>query len=98
MHTTVRRYEGVTDTGEVVRHIKEEGFLDMIRGVRGFVNYSVVDGGDGALVTISTFEDESGAELSSVKAAEYIRRHNLASLIPNPPQITTGEVVVHESR
>ena len=98
MHTTVRHYEGVTDTGEVVRQIKEEGFLDVIRGVRGFVNYSVIDAGGGTLVTISTFEDRLGAEESNSRAEEWIQQHNLSSLIPNRPQITAGEVAVHEGR
>jgi hypothetical protein len=96
MHTTVRHYEGVTNTGEVVRQIKEEGFLDVIREVPGFVNYNVVDAGGGTLVTISVFEDQSGAEESNNRAAEWIQQHNLGSLIPNRPQITAGEVVVHE--
>lgn len=97
MYTTIRHYEGVTDTGEVVRNIKEEGFLDLVRGVEGFVNYSVIDAGD-TLITISTFEDRSGAEESNSRAAEWIQQHNLSSLIPNRPRITAGEVAVHESR
>jgi hypothetical protein len=96
MHTTIRYYEGVTDTGEVVRQIKE-GFLDVVRGVRGFVNYSVIDAGGGTLITISTFEDQSGAEESSSRAAEWIQQQNLGSLIPNQPQVKAGEVAVHES-
>jgi hypothetical protein len=97
MHTTIRHYEGVSDTGEVVRQLKEENFLDEIRAVQGFVNYSVIDAGD-ALITISTFEDRSGAEESNRRAAEFIRQHNLGSLIPNRPRIAAGEVAVHESR
>ena len=98
MHTAVRRYANVTDTDEVVRQIKEEGFLDVVRGVQGFVNYSVIDDGDGTLVTISTFEDRLGAEESTSRAEEWIQQQNLGSLIPYPPQITEGEVVVHEGR
>ena len=97
MHAAIRRYANVADTDEVVRQIKE-GFLDEIRGVRGFVNYSVIDAGDGTLVTISTFEDRLGAEESSSRAADWIQQQNLGSLIAYPPQITEGEVVVHEGR
>ena len=97
MHTTVRRYEGVADTDEVVRRVNES-FLDVLRGVQGFVNYSVIDGGRGTVVTISTFEDSSGAEESNRRAAEWIQQQDLSSLLPNPPQVTAGAVVVHESR
>ncbi len=96
MYTTVRHYEGVTDMGAVVQSIKE-GFLDSIRQVPGFVDYSVLDAGGGTLVTISVFEDRSGMEESDRRAAQWIQEHNLASYIPNPPQISEGEVVVHAS-
>jgi hypothetical protein len=96
MYTTVRHYEGVTDMGAVVQEIKE-GFLDSIRQVPGFVDYSVLDAGGGTLVTISVFEDRSGMEESDRRAAQWIQEHNLASYIPNPPQISEGEVVAHVS-
>ena len=95
MHATIRHYEGVTDSAEVVRQLKEEGFLDVMRQVPGFVNYNVVDAGGGRLVTISVFEDQSGAEESNRRAAEWIQQRNLDSLIPNMAQITSGEVVMH---
>ncbi len=96
MYTTVRHYEGVTDMDAVVQEVKE-GFLDSIRQVPGFVDYSVLDAGGGTLVTISVFEDRSGMEESDRRAAQWIQEHNLASYIPNPPQISEGEVVVHAS-
>ncbi len=97
MYATVRHYEGVTDTGEVVRQIKEEGFVEeVLRQASGFVNYNVVDAGGGTLVTISVYEDQSGAEESNRRAAEWIQQHDLGSLVPNQPQTTVGEVVVHE--
>ena len=99
MHTAVRRYVNVDDPDEVVRRIKEEGFVDIIRGVRGFVDYIVIDDGGGVLVTISTsFEDRYGAEESTTVAMEWIQEHDLGSLLPSPPQITEGEAVVHEER
>ena len=96
MYTTVRHYEGVTDMDAVVQSIKE-GFLDSIRQVPGFVDYSAVDAGGGTLVTVSVFEDRSGVEESDRRAAQWIQEHNLATYIPNPPQISEGEVVAHTS-
>ena len=96
MYTTVRHYEGVTDMGVVVQSINE-GFVDSIRRVPGFVDYSALDAGGGTLVTISVFEDRSGVEESDRRAAQWIQEHNLATYIPNPPQISEGEVVAHTS-
>ena len=51
-----------------------------------------IDAVDGAMVSTSVFEDRTGAEESTKRAADFVRE-NLASLLPNPPQVTAGEVV-----
>ena len=52
--------------------------------------------GEGVLATVSVFEDRASAEESINMAADCIRRQNLASLLPNPPEIIAGEVRAHE--
>ncbi|GAA2290528.1 hypothetical protein GCM10010149_41910 [Nonomuraea roseoviolacea subsp. roseoviolacea] len=91
MYATVRRYEGVTDPAEAGRRVNEE-FLPILRDVPGFVAYYWVDAGGGVMLSTSVFEDEAGAEESTKRAAEYVRE-GLSSLLPNPPQVTAGEVV-----
>ena len=97
MYVAVRRYEGVTDPSEVIRHVNE-GFLPIISEVPGFVNYYFVDAGEGVLLSVSVYEHKSGAEESTWRAGEYIGEHGLASVFPNPPQITEGEVVAHKPK
>ncbi|MGV9772423.1 hypothetical protein [Streptosporangium sp. NPDC003464] len=91
MYATVRRYEGITDPTEAGRRVSEE-FVPLIRQVPGFVAYYWVDAGDGVMLSTSVFEDRAGAEESTGRAADFVRE-NLASLFPNPPQVTAGEVV-----
>jgi hypothetical protein len=95
LYFTVRQYEGVTDPSETGRLV-DEGFIPIISEVTGFVAYYFVDAGDGVMVSTSVFEDRSGAEESNSRAADFVQE-NLASLLPNPPQITAGEVVAHKS-
>jgi hypothetical protein len=95
MYATVRRYEGVPDPSEAGRQV-DEGFVPIISEVPGFVAYYWVDAGDGVMISTSVFEDQSGAEESNRRAAEWVQE-NLASLLPNAPQITAGEVVAHKS-
>ena len=45
-----------------------------------------------SMVSTSVFEDRAGAVESIKRAADFVRE-NLASLLPNPPQVTAGEVV-----
>jgi hypothetical protein len=93
MYVTVRRYEGVPDPSEVARIVNER-FLPMIREIQGFVDYYLVDAGDGVIFSTSIFESASGEEESNWRAGEFVGEH-LTTLIANPPHITAGEVVAH---
>ena len=91
MYATVRRYEGVTDPAEAGRRVSE-GFVPLIKQIRGFVAYYWVDAGGGVMASTSVFEDQAGAQDSTERAADWVQE-NIASLLPNPPQVTAGEVV-----
>jgi hypothetical protein len=91
MYAAVRRYDGVTDPGEDSRRVRE-GFVPLLKDMPGFVAYYEIDAGNGVMVTISVFEDQAGEEASTERAAEWVRE-NEASLAPNPPEVTAGEVV-----
>jgi len=95
MYATVRRYEGVTDPAEAGRRVSD-GFVPLISEVDGFVAYYWVDAGNGVMVSTSVFETQAGAEASNERAAGFVRE-NLAALLPNPPQITAGEVVASKA-
>ena len=96
MYVAVRRYEGVTDPQEAGRLV-DEGFVPIISEMPGFVAYYFVDAGDGVMVSTSVFEHKAAEEESNWKAGEFVAQH-LAPLLPNPPQITTGEVVAYKAR
>ena len=96
MYATIRRYEGATDPRETGRRVNE-GFVPIISQIPGFVALYLVDAGGGVMISTSVFEDQSGAEESNRRAADYVRQ-NLAQLLPNPPQITAGEVVAHKAK
>ena len=91
MYAAVRRYEGVTDPVEAGRRVSE-GFVPLIRRIPGLLAYYWVDAGDGVMVSTTVFESEQGAAESIEKAAAFVRDH-LAALLPNPPQVMSGQVV-----
>ena len=95
MYATVRRYEGVTDPAEAGRRVRE-GFVPLISGMEGFIAYYWVDAGNGVMLSTSVFETRAEEETSTERAASFVHE-NLAELLPNPPQITDGEVVATES-
>jgi hypothetical protein len=96
MYATVRRYEGVSDPGDAARRVNE-GFVPLISEIPGFVAYYWVDAGDNVMVSTSVFEDETGEVESNRRAADWVRE-NLASVLPNPPQIAAGQIVAHSAR
>ena len=91
MYATVRRYEGVNDSDEVAKRVRE-GFVPLIESIDGFVDYYLVDSGDGFIASISVFETQEHEEESNEVAAGWVKE-NIAELLPNPPTITAGHVV-----
>jgi len=96
MYVTVRRYEGVTDP-QKAGQLVDEGFLPIISEMPGFVAYYCVDAGDGVIVSTSVFEHKEAEEQSNFRAGEFVTEH-LAPLLPNPPQVSAGEVVASKGR
>src|SRR3712207_3523177 len=97
MYAVVRRFEGVSDPQKVAQVAKED-FVPIISEIPGFVAYYLVDAGDGVMVSTSVFEHKDAEEQSTFRAGEFVAEEHLAPLIPNPPQITAGEVVAHKAK
>jgi hypothetical protein len=49
------------------------------------------------MFSVNVFTDRAGAEESVRAAADWVRK-SLASLVPSPPEVMTGEVVVHQAK
>ena len=69
----------------------------MLSRMPGFAAHYVLDAGSGVVASISIFDDRAAAEESTRRILDLIKRE-FGALLPNPPQITTGEVVVQETR
>ena len=92
----MRRYEGVRDPQKVAQLV-DEGFVPIISEMPGFVAYYFVEAGDSVIVTTSVFEHKDAEEQSTFRAGGFIAEH-LAPLLPNPPQVTAGEVVAYRAK
>ena len=95
MYVAVRRYEGVRDSQKVAQLVNKD-FLPIISEMPGFIAYYCVDAGDGVMVTTSVFEHKDAEEQSNFRAGEFTAE-DLGPLVPNPPQVTAGEVVAHKA-
>jgi hypothetical protein len=93
-YTVIRRYQLLPDASldELVERVKA-GFVPIVSRIPGFQEYLFVDAGDGSHLTISLYDDPSGAEQSTQNAASWAE--NVAALIEGPPQVTAGWVRIH---
>ena len=97
MYVTIRRYKiAPGSTAELKRRV-HEGFLPIVSKLPGFVEYFWTAAGEDEMFSVNVFKDRAGAEESVRAAANYVREH-LTSLLPNPPEVMAGEVVVHQSK
>ena len=92
MYATVRSYAG--GEGLVDELIGREGEVkSLLAGIDGFRAYYMIRTDRGDAVSVSVYDDRSGAEASNRAAAEWIRG-NLPSLSISAPQVSAGEVVI----
>jgi hypothetical protein len=98
MHATIRRYEGVDQsrTDEVIKNVGEN-LLPRLSKMPGFGGYYLVGTGNGDMSFIGFFETSAQAEESTRVAATWVREEKLEKALPNPPQVTGGEVIVHKT-
>jgi len=97
MYVTVRTYEGV-DSEQLRKRSEsrdpESGLMGLISKYPGFIAYSMVDLGDGKLMTISMYGDRVEAEVANETAQQWTKEH-MADIIPHPPEVVGGYVLRH---
>jgi hypothetical protein len=99
MYGTIRRYD-VTDTtriSELVDKVNDR-LVPKLSELPGFSGYFLIDAGNGIMSSVSFFDTAAHAEESTQVASNWVRESELQKVLPNPPKITIGEVVVRETR
>jgi hypothetical protein len=97
MYATIRRYKIAPGSVEKLTKEIQQGFVPIVSKLSGFREYFWVKTPDQEMFSVSIFENQAGAEESVRKASDYVREHNLAALLPSPPEVISGEVVVHQT-
>jgi hypothetical protein len=98
MHATIRRYEGVDQnrTDELTKKVTES-LVPKLSKLEGFSEYYMIEAGNGIITSIGIFDTPTHASESTRVAADWIREENLESALPNPPKVTEGEIIAHET-
>jgi hypothetical protein len=99
MYATIRRYEAVDQSriDELVKKV-DEGLVPRLSKLPGFSGYHLIEAGHGVVSSVGFFETAAQADESTRVASNWLREEKLESALPNPPKVTSGEVVVHKTR
>jgi hypothetical protein len=98
MFATVRRYEGIdaSHKDELKKKVGES-LAPRLSKLPGFNNYFLIDTGNGVMSSIGLFDTSTQADESTRVASEWVRDEKLERVLPNPPKVTDGEVIVHKT-
>jgi hypothetical protein len=99
MFATIRRYEAI-EQGRADELVKkaDETLLPSLSELPGFNGYYLIEAGDGVMSSIGFFDTKEQADESTRIASNWVREQKLETALPNPPKITSGEVVLHKTR
>src|SRR5262245_51064078 len=92
LHATICRYDGVTASIEEVMQAGRRLAFALSTAL-GFVSYAVLDAGDGVLVSVTVFDDQADLAAAQPLIDSSITKQ-LTAVLPRPPQVIAGEVIV----
>jgi hypothetical protein len=97
MFATIRRYEAIDKSriNELVEKA-DETLVPSLSELPGFSGYCLIEAGDGVMSSIGFFDTKEQADQSTRVASTWVREHKLDAALPNPPKVTSGEVVLHK--
>jgi len=92
MHATICYYAHASGPiAEVMR--AGRALTALVSQAPGFISYVVLDRGRGALMSVSVFETQAELENADRLVARWMPEH-LDRLLPHPPVVRSGEVVL----
>jgi hypothetical protein len=97
MFSSIRRYTVERGSVEVLTRRVEEGFVPLVRRMKGFRGYYLVSSGPNVLIAMSVFETAEQAIASNEIAADWVRNNVLGSKT-GAPEVIVGDVLISEVR
>jgi hypothetical protein len=73
MFASVRRYRLESGSIDDLLHLVDTDFAETVQDMDGFMEYQVLECGNGEIITITTFKDRRSAEASMEMAADWVR-------------------------
>lgn len=97
MHAIVRRYDGIDQSRRnELRQKVDDSLMPSLSELPGFHGYYLIEAGDGVMSSIGLFDTSAQADESTRVAATWLQEERLETVLPNPPKVSGGEVIVHK--
>jgi len=99
MHAILRRYEGIDTkrTDELKRKVNES-LTPRLKKLDGFNGYFLIEAENGVMSSVNFYDTSAHADESTRVVAEWLREEKLEQILPNPPKVTGGKVLVEEMK
>jgi len=94
---SIRRYRLRSGSIDELMHIVDQTFAERICDLPGFVVYHALDAGQGEILSISVFDDQSQAEESDDLALAFVREE-LGAFDIERTEVIGGQVMVSRAR
>jgi len=98
MFASVRRYRLRYGSIDDLLHLVDTDFAETVQEMDGFLEYQVIECGNGEIVTITTFRDRRSAEASMETAADWVRDTLAAQYDLERLESFVGEVAISRAR
>jgi hypothetical protein len=99
MHAIVRRYEGIdTKRTDELKRKADESLTPRLKKLDGFNGFFLIEADNGVMSSVNFFDTSAHADESTRVVAEWLREEKLDTVVPNPPKITGGKVIVDEMK
>lgn len=96
MYLQIRKYRVKSGSAEQLCKQAAEQFLPLVKGVKGFVDYMIIDNQDGNVMSVTVCEDQAGVDETNQLAKDWHRQFSQQQL-EGPQEVIQGEVLVDSS-
>ena len=75
-----------------------ESLTPRLKKLDGYNGYFLIEAENGVMSSVNFFDTSAHADESTRVVAEWLREEKLDTVLPNPPKITGGKVIVEEMK
>jgi heme-degrading monooxygenase HmoA len=97
MFSSIRKYTVTRGSTEELTRRVREGFVPLVRRMKGFKGYYLINSDPEVLITVSVFETAEAALASNEIAADWVKTNVLESMT-GAPEVIIGDVLISEVR